>query len=137
MAQREREDEMKTNGLKPEARVGIFWVVNGELLIDSTPLSEGEQYNDFKIHPRDHISVWATFQQKGTVSPEFEYEEFPRGRVMFNSKTQRFTLLADRCILRDKNVVRRIMSELRSPRNTETGTDLHYRCSRCLRGEAK
>jgi hypothetical protein len=137
MAQREREDEMKTNGLKPEARVGIFWVVSGNPLIDSTTLNEAEAYGDYLTHSRGHAEVWEAFQRAGGVPREVEYEEFPRGRVMYNRKTKRFTLLADKCILRDKNVVRRIVSELRLPRNTETGTDLHYRCSRCLRGEAK
>ena len=54
---------------------------------------------------------------------------------MFNAKTQRFTLLADRCILRDKDLVRTIMSELNLPLNTLAETDVHYQCSHCLLGE--
>src|ERR1039458_6514089 len=133
MTQRKREDAMKTNGLKPEARVGIFWVVNGEMLIDSTPLSEAEPYGDHLTHPRGHAEVWEAFQQSGTVPPDVEYEEPPRGRVMFNTKTQRFTLLAHRCIFREKSVVRKIMSALHLPRNTQLDEDSHYRCSSCSR----
>jgi hypothetical protein len=71
------------------------------------------------------------------LTGESEYEEFPRGRVMYNTKTQRFTLLADRCILRDKDAVSRIMSELHLPgESTDKGTDAHYRCSACLRAGA-
>jgi hypothetical protein len=33
-------------------------------------------------------------------------------------------------------VVRRIMSELKLPRNTETDTDSHYRCFRCSRARS-
>ena len=137
MIQRKREDEMKTNGLKPEARVGIFWVVNGEMLIDSTPLSEAEPYGDYLTHPRGHAEVWEQYQQTGAVPSDMEYEEAPRGRAIYNTKTRRFTLLADHCILREQNVVRRIMSELRLPRNTETRPDSHYQCPGCLRCEAK
>jgi hypothetical protein len=117
-----------------ESRVGIFWVLNGEPLIDCAPLSEAEPYGDHLTHPRGHAEVWERCQRNGAVSPDMEYEEPPRGRVMYNTRTQRFTLLADRCILRDKNVVRRIMSQLHLPRHTETGTDIHYRCFVCLRG---
>jgi hypothetical protein len=117
-----------------ESRVGIFWVLNGEPLIDCAPLREGEPYGDHLTHPRGHAEVWERWQRNGTVLPDMEYEEAPRGRVMYNTKTRRFTLLADKCILRDKNVVRRIMSELRLPRSTETGTDSHYRCFVCLHG---
>jgi hypothetical protein len=108
-------------------------VVRGKLLIDSTSLGQAEAYGDNLTHPRGHIEVWEQFQQKGLVFPEMEYEEHPRGRVMFNTKTQRFLLLADRCILRDKSIVSKIMSELKLSKGTETGTDEHYRCPTCLR----
>ena len=124
----------KTSRRVPEPRVGIFWLLYGKLVIDSTPLTEGEPYGDHLTHPRSHIDVWGQWRLDGKVPGESEYEEFPRGRVMYNTKTQRFTLLADRCILRDKEVVSRIMSELRLPgKNMDKGTDAHYRCSSCSR----
>jgi hypothetical protein len=117
----------------PELRVGIFWLLNGKLLIDSTPLSEGEPYGDHLTHPRSHIDVWEQWRLSGKVPGESEYEEFPRGRVVYNTKTQRFTLLGDKCILRDKRVVSQILSELNLPsKNTDNGTDSHYRCFACL-----
>jgi hypothetical protein len=113
--------------------VGIFWLLNGKLIIDSTPLDEAEPYGDHLTHSRSHIDVWEQWRLSAKVPRESEYEEFPRGRVMYNTKTQRFTLLADRCILRDKDVVSRIISELHLPgENTDKGTDEHYRCSSCL-----
>jgi hypothetical protein len=33
-------------GSRSEPRLGIFWLVNGNLLIDSTPLSKAERYGD-------------------------------------------------------------------------------------------
>ena len=121
----------KTSTRTTEPRVGIFWLVDGTPLIDCTSLTTAEDYGDFLTYPRSHIDVWEQCRLSGKVPAESEYEEFPRGRVMYNAKTQRFTFLADRCILRDKNVVRRIMSELKLPRNTETDTDSHYRCRAC------
>ena len=126
--------KMKRHSPEDVPHVGIFWLVGGKLVIDSTPLGEGEPYGDHLTHPRSHIDVWGQLRLDGKVPGESEYEEFPRGRVMYNTKIQRFTLLADRCILRDKGVVSRIMSELHLPgENTDKGTDEHYRCSSCLR----
>jgi hypothetical protein len=52
--------------------------------------------------------------------------------VAFDTKTKQFTLLADRCILRDKSMVRLIMSAMNLPgKSTDKGTDSHYRCSAC------
>ncbi len=116
-----------------EPRVGIFWLVAGARVIDSTRLSQAENYGDFKVHAGDHDTVWERFQRAGTVPADMEYEESPRGRVVYNSKTHRFTLLADTCILNQKKVVRTIIAELHLPATTRMGTDDHYRCPRCLR----
>lgn len=119
----------------PELQVGIFWLVDGTPLIDSTSLSAAEPYADHLTHPRGHAEVWEHYQRNELVSREMEYEESPRGRVMYSTKTQRFTFLADRCILRDKSMVARIMSEMNLPRKrTDTDTDSHYRCFGCLKG---
>jgi hypothetical protein len=117
---------------KEEPRVGIFWLVNDKLVIDSTPLSEAEAYGDHLTHPRSHLEVWTLFQRDGAVPKEVEYEEPPRGRVMYNTKTRQFMLLADRCVLKDKSLVKWIMSALSLKKTTKTGTDEHYQCSRCL-----
>jgi hypothetical protein len=102
-------------------------------MIDSTVLSEAEDYGDFKIHAGDHYSVWEKLQQAATVPADMEYEEAPRGRVVYNAKRDQFTLLADSCILKDKNLVGAITAELNLPSNRRTGADDHYRCLGCLR----
>ena len=127
----------KASSKTPEFHVGIFWMVNGKSIVDSTPLSEAEPYGDFLTHPRGHAEVWETYQQNGNVPSDMEYEESPRGRAMYNTKTQRFRLLADKCILSDKILVRTLMSALRLPRNTELGADSHYQCPRCLWSKAE
>jgi hypothetical protein len=118
-------------------QVGIFWLCDGKPLIDRTSLTEAEDYGAFKTHPRSHLVTWSFFQQRGIVPADVEYEEQPRGRVMYNTKTRRFTMLADRCILKDGKMLARIMSEMKLPiKKTDKGTDSHYRCSACLRGGA-
>ena len=117
--------------LKEEPRVGIFWVVDGKLLIDSTPLSRAEPYGDFLTHPRSHYAVWGEFQHRGSVPIDLEYEEAPRGRVMYDGKARRFQVLADHCILKNRAWVEQIKKELRLPRLISLGGDSHYRCPDC------
>ena len=73
-------------------------------------------------------------KQQGISPMDVEYEEHPRGRVIYNTKTQLFTLLADQCILSDKGIIS-IMSALKLPRNIEKDGDGHYRCLTCLRSK--
>lgn len=79
-----------------EPRLGIFWLLHGKLLIDSVPLSECEQYGDHLNYPGSHIDVWERWRRLGKAPVESEYEEYARGRVMCQTKTNKFTLLADR-----------------------------------------
>ena len=117
---------------KNEPHVGIFWLIDGKPIIDSTPLSESKDYGDFRTYPRSHIDVWEQWRLSGRVPGDVEYEEPPRGRVMFNKKAGRFTFLADRCILKDKGMVSTIMAAMNLPsKNTDRGTDAHYRCPAC------
>jgi hypothetical protein len=119
-----------------EPSLGIFWLINGKLLIDSASLSECERYGDHLNHPGSHIRVWERWQQVGKAPVESEYEEHARGRVMCDMNAKRFTLLADRCILKRKDLIAAIKKELRLPTQTSIGTDPHYRCSHCLHGNA-
>jgi hypothetical protein len=120
---------------EPEPRVGIFWLIANRLVIDTTALSEAGKYGDFAIHEGDHITVWGEMEKRGEVPRDSDYEECPRGRANYNTKTQRFTLYADVCILGEKNVVKELMRVMHLPSDTALSTDEHYRCFRCLAGK--
>jgi len=127
-----KKKQRKSSRTVNEARVGIFWLVGEKLLFDTTALSHAEDYGEFKIHSGNHVSVWENLRSAKTVPAETEYEEAPRGRVMYDVRNRLFSLLADRCILRRKEIVTKIKKEMHLPKNTMTGTDDHYQCFRCL-----
>jgi hypothetical protein len=126
---------MKKPAQQPEPHVGIFWLIDGKLIIDTTPVSKAEAYSTALNHPTSHIDYWTGLQRTGAVLPEVEYEEFPRGRVVFDGREQRFHLMADKCILRRRDVVTGIVEAMHLPVDTKLSTDSHYRCPRCLAGK--
>jgi hypothetical protein len=126
---------MKGCSQQPEPQVGIFWLVDKRLVIDTIPLSEAGKYGDCKIYEGDHITLWAEMEKREEVPQGSDYEEHPRGRVNFNTKTQQFTLYLDRCILRKKSVVKKLLRLMNLPSDTALSTDDHYRCFRCLAGK--
>jgi hypothetical protein len=101
-------------------------------VIDSTPLNEAEPYRDHRDHPRSHIDVWEQLQRIGKAPRESEYEEFPRGRVIYDSASATFTLFTDKCILERKDLIAQIKDALHLPKSTKLATDGHYRCFACL-----
>ena len=117
-----------------EPHVGIFWLFNRKLIVDTTPLSKAEAYGDHLGHATSHIDHWTKLQRERLVLPEVEYEEPPRGRVGYDNREERFWLRADRCILKKKALVSRIMKAMNLlSSNTRMENDDHYQCEVCLR----
>ena len=123
-----------TPPVKPEPMVGIFWVMGGKLILDTTPVSQAEKYGEAKTHPWGHLQHWTELQRIGAMSPDIEYDDPPRGRAVYFPRDEKFVVYADRCILARKCFLRQIMAEMNlPPSRTKTSSDEHYRCLRCLR----
>ena len=112
--------------------MGIVWLVGRRLIFDSTPVAEAEDYGDCKTHGRSHSDCWTELQKRGTVPRNAEYDQYPRGRVVYNRRTRQFRLMLDGCIIRNTRLVSRIMGKLSLPKNTNVLADSHYRCARCM-----
>jgi hypothetical protein len=117
--------------------VGIIWLVGTKLLYDVTPLQDAEGYDKFKIHGRDHAAYWDKLLAAHEVPHGTEYDDYPRGRVMYDTQSRRFSMLLDGCIIKKKALVSKIMADMHLPSaNTDVELDSHYRCPRCLRKAA-
>jgi hypothetical protein len=123
-------DDEDANGPK----VGIFWLVAGRLIADSTPLNRAEEYGSCKTQSRSHEERWEQLTRAG-VLVEGDYEGHPRGRIVYDTRTDQFTIYADKCIIKKKVVIRKIMREMNLPANAKISTDPHYRCFVCLENE--
>ncbi len=113
-------------------RVGLFFVVNRKPIVDGLPWTEVPSLVGFRTSALGHPEFWARLQQGGAVPQGMPYEDCPRGRVNRFDATGLFTLLADRCIIRSKPMVRKIMAALGLPRGTRVATDSHYKCAVCM-----
>lgn len=122
--------------------VGIVWGIQDQngpmrLVIESTPLAEAEPYGDFLTHPRGHYEVWEGWRQLGpaglarcglpTIIAWHEYEHFPRGRVVFNTPSRRFTLYADRKLQGASALLRALHVFGLDPKLCDVQSDQHYR----------
>jgi len=75
------------------------------MIFDRTPVAIAEAYGDFATHAKGHYRYWEALKRRGSASlkrsgiPEapawYEYEEFPRGRVVYNRLTERFVVYID------------------------------------------
>jgi hypothetical protein len=96
----------RPSDLAAEPAVGIFWHIGDALVIDRSSLDEAEPYGDCITHAAGHYERWEEWQALGSsrlVSTGYpaligssEYDEWPRGRVVYETLAKRFVLYADR-----------------------------------------
>lgn len=88
------------------ASVGIFWRVAGVLVVDRSTLDDAETYGDCITHAAGHYERWQEWQALGSTRiasmgyPErivlTEYDDWPRGRIVYETLARRFVIYADR-----------------------------------------
>jgi hypothetical protein len=95
---------------EPMPYVGIFWFVpvdgvSSTIVFDRTTLAAAEPYGDFLTHPTGHFEFWAGLRRRGSAAlaadglPDtpcrHEYEDYPRGRIVYDSDGDLFVVYAD------------------------------------------
>lgn len=117
--------------------VGIFWRVDGIVVIDRSTLDTAEPYGDCLTHAAGHYERWLEWQLLGAPSlralgypgaiATTEYDDWPRGRIVYEVVRRRFVLYADRRL--QKPVIIAALKEAFGLSDAEVAvrSDPHYR----------
>ena len=129
---------MDESAQRETPHIGIFWVVqtpDGEarLLSAGCPLDQAEPYGDCLTYGPGHYETWAQWRRDRSVDPalralvrSYEYEDWPRGRIIFDRARDLFVLYADRKLLTPATIAR-IATQFHLPaERTEIQSDWHY-----------
>jgi len=131
-------DKIGRGSVAAESQVGIFWMVLAgglpHLLAASCPVSEAEPYGDCQTFGPGHYDIWSGWRRSRTLEGKFravavayEYEDWPRGRVVFDRAQNRFVLYTDRKLMRP-DILSRIAARFLIPlAMTIVAADAHYR----------
>jgi hypothetical protein len=121
-----------------EPSVGIFWALETgrkqtRLLTAGCSLGAAEPYGDCLTFADGHYEVWERWRTTNdpdaalrAIVRSFEYEDWPRGRIVFDQSRRSFVLYADR-----KLMLRATIAQIRkrfslSADQTTVETDFHY-----------
>ncbi len=125
--------------------VGIFWLVqatDGEArLLAAGSLDQAEPCGDCLTYGPGHYETWAHWRRDRTVDPalrtlarSYEYEDWPRGRIVFDRARDLFIIYADRKLLTPATIAR-IQAQFHLPGNrTEIQSDWHYQSTETPNG---
>ena len=109
-----------------ESKVGVLWWQRGRSLAAAIPLADGDETAHVIDSPVNHVGYWPQFKRRHPHLWTVEYEDVPRGRVLFSKETKMF------CVYMDMKLHRpRIKAALRrtfgvSGRKVRFATDPHY-----------
>jgi hypothetical protein len=136
--------ETQTEAPKGKPCVGIYWgIADGSgphtIIVDVSTLTDAEPYGNFLTHPRGHYDVWEAWRRLGKLGlaqrglPDVfrvnEYEDFPRGRVVYDSEHKRFVVYADRRLQNPASVAEIVSAFQLGSEPYIVQSDAHYRSS--------
>jgi len=82
-------------------KVGIFWFVDSAIISDTKTVTEADTYGDFKNYG-EHYKFWeTTVKRLLSKLRNTEYEDYPRGRVVYNYKEKKFIIYIDKKLDKD------------------------------------
>lgn len=83
---------------------------------------------NFLIYPGGHFDIWEEmYFRKYRV----DYDFYPRGRVAYNTVTETYEILYDKCIGEQINS---FVSAHFEGKPVSLGFDEHYKCRKCNKG---
>ena len=124
----------------PNSFVGIFWAIQEQgsaasIVEHRCSMKEAEPYGTMLTCPHGHYEVWEQWRKAGgrAAIAESEYEEWPRGRIVYDTENERFILYADAQILGDPALIAEIHEKFGLPIDrTDAKRDNHYQRTRRL-----
>lgn len=118
--------------MNSNAKVGIFFKVSNDFLIDALPVDKGEPYGD-AIQYSGHYDFHETLQPKTPAEFRFkshDYDFYPRGRVVYFKTSGTFTMYVDPCLTGEETNQLITLFNL-DGQKVNIAADEHYRCAKC------
>lgn len=110
------------------SRVGLFFYVNENLLLDFVEIDKAIEYGDCLIGATSHYDIW---ENQYFYKLHRSYDYYPRGRVVYNKKENLYIIYADKCIDEKGIMLILLAFEIENENVRIDRTDEHYVCSKC------
>ncbi len=81
-------------------RIGIYWVHGGRVVGLSCPLDQAEAgVPGLLDSPFTHVDAWSDVKAQNLLPPHLEYDELPRGRVMYQRDRNKWVVYGDGALM--------------------------------------
>jgi hypothetical protein len=108
--------------------VGIFYVITGELWLDSTPIPEARHLREVITQFGTHRSYWNNLRRMIRPLEGLPHDCYSRGRVVFVKATGRYHLYLGPELLTHEPLIQQVMEAMYLPAaQTEVRLASHFR----------
>ena len=114
---------------KVNSKVGVFWGYQGKIIAGTTQFKNADDDGYFVNSPYSHVEYWKVVRKRCPELNEYEYEDIPRGRVLFSKEDEVFYIYMDKKLCNESYKRQVLMEFAISQYNKEKiqfKTDLHY-----------
>ena len=107
--------------------MGIFWHYKKKLLTYSFPVNEVPEQSGFIDVGMGHYDLWSTFQKLDRDLKDVEYEELPRGRILYDVANKIYKVYASSTMILTEGFQDLVLHTFNLPKTaTVFESDLHY-----------
>ena len=108
-------------------KIGIFWYWNNQVIgiAHSFNITKADSIGLIDS-PYTHVEYWVTLQEKYSELQNYEYEQIPRGRVIFDTNKEKSIIYLDKTLLY-KSKINRVYDFFNlNPEQSVLKKDSHY-----------
>jgi len=82
--------------------VGVFWIFENQIFFETQKLKGIKPINGFKDSDLSHYQVWDKVKNQNSKFYLYEYEDIPRGRVVYDILNNQFIVYCNENILKEE-----------------------------------
>jgi hypothetical protein len=107
--------------------VGVFWVYQNIVYLKTQKLDTIKSINGFKDSDLSHYQVWDEIKLQNNNFYIYEYEDIPRGRVVYDCNDKIFIVYCNPIFIDNINIKDSIIKAFDLPKNSyKFIEDEHY-----------
>jgi len=108
--------------------IGVFWIFENKVFIETQKLKDIKSINEFKDSNLSHYQVWDKVKNQHPKLYLYEYEDIPRGRVVYDIEENQFIIYCNENILKDTISKKLVLEKFQiSDENVIFKKDEHYK----------
>lgn len=108
--------------------IGIFWIYKSQIYLKTIKVDEVKSINSFMDSDFSHYQVWNEISSQNKDFYLYEYEDIPRGRVIYDIKNSQYIVYSNNDVINSNEAKKLIVEAFHLNKNDILFQyDMHYK----------